>query len=318
MPTTPATAARRNIDGLRLQLRRRRRHLGSVWRKDRPTPTRPTSARSRARTNSAGASRAASSCWTTGSLKPPTPAARSLGPAAPSPTPRHHSVARGNSFAAALLGLTGSYSQVDPVLRDEDPRVAARLVLPRPLAGQPQPHPQPRRALRVLPADQPRRPRHRALGSQHQHRLLRRHRQHAPQQRHHGESKKLFAPRIGFAYRMGDNNVIRAGYGITFDPVPFGRPLRGLYPATSPAWVHPGQHLRLVQHIDQGIPDVPTPDISSGQLHPADNINMGPRSPWGGLLNRGYIQSWNCTLERRCPGRWSVRWATSPPAPSAS
>jgi hypothetical protein len=28
---------------------------------------------------------------------------------------------------------------------------------------------------------------------------------------------------------------------------------------------------------------------------------MGPRSPWGGLLNRGYIQSWNFTVERRLP-----------------
>ncbi|MGH7461730.1 MAG: hypothetical protein ACREMA_11990, partial [Longimicrobiales bacterium] len=44
-------------------------------------------------------------------------------------------------------------------------------------------------------------------------------------------SKKLFAPRIGFAYRLGSKTVIRSGYGITFDPLPFGRPLRGLYPA---------------------------------------------------------------------------------------
>jgi hypothetical protein len=28
---------------------------------------------------------------------------------------------------------------------------------------------------------------------------------------------------------------------------------------------------------------------------------MGPRSPWGGLLHRGYIQSWNFTIERRLP-----------------
>jgi len=28
---------------------------------------------------------------------------------------------------------------------------------------------------------------------------------------------------------------------------------------------------------------------------------MGPRSPWGGLLHRGYIQSFNATMERRLP-----------------
>ncbi len=28
---------------------------------------------------------------------------------------------------------------------------------------------------------------------------------------------------------------------------------------------------------------------------------MGPRSPWGGLLHRGYIQSWNFAVERQLP-----------------
>ena len=43
-------------------------------------------------------------------------------------------------------------------------------------------------------------------------------------------SKKLFAPRVGLAYRLDDNTVIRAGYGMNFDPIPFSRPLRGWYP----------------------------------------------------------------------------------------
>ena len=28
---------------------------------------------------------------------------------------------------------------------------------------------------------------------------------------------------------------------------------------------------------------------------------MGPRSPWGGQIHRGYIQSWNGTFERQLP-----------------
>lgn len=115
-------------------------------------------------------------------------------------------------------------------------------------------------------------------------------------------SKKLFAPRIGFAYRMGDKNVLRAGYGITFDPIPFSRPLRGLYPATlTGGWVPQVSIFGWFNTLDQGIPDVPIPDISRGQLVLPTNLNMGPRSPWGGHLNRGYIQSWNLTLERRLP-----------------
>src|SRR5512147_3005600 len=106
-------------------------------------------------------------------------------------------------------------------------------------------------------------------------------------------SKTLFAPRIGFAYRLGDDNVIRAGYGVTYDAVPFGRPLRGLYPATlTGSWVPPVA-FGWYNTIDQGIPDVPTPDISKGFATLPVALDMGPRSPWGGRLNRGYIQSWN-------------------------
>jgi len=118
-------------------------------------------------------------------------------------------------------------------------------------------------------------------------------------------SKKLFAPRVGFAYRVGDKNVVRGGYGITFDPIPFGRPLRGLYPATlSASWVPQVSVFGWYNSVDQGIPDVPTPDISSGVIPLPLNFNMGPRSPWGGHLNRGYIQSWNFILERQLP--WNI------------
>ena len=115
-------------------------------------------------------------------------------------------------------------------------------------------------------------------------------------------SKKLFAPRIGFAYRMGDNNVIRAGYGITYDAVPFGRPLRGLYPATlTGGWNSTVSTYGWFNTVDQGIPAIETPDVSSGQGILPVSINMGPRSPWGGEIHRGYIQSWNLILERKLP-----------------
>lgn len=115
-------------------------------------------------------------------------------------------------------------------------------------------------------------------------------------------SKKLFAPRVGFAYRVGDDMVFRMGYGLTYDPVPFGRPLRGLYPATLTGnWTAPVANYGWFNTIDQGIPEVPTPDVSQGKMELPVNLNMGPRSPWGGHLRRGYIQSWNATLERKLP-----------------
>jgi outer membrane receptor protein involved in Fe transport len=122
-------------------------------------------------------------------------------------------------------------------------------------------------------------------------------------------SKKLFAPRVGFAYRMGDSWVVRSGYGLTYDPLPFSRPLRGLYPATlTGGWGagDAGAQFRdnafgWFNTLNAGIPDVPTPDISKGTLELPLNLDMGPRSPWGGMLNRGYIQSWNFTIERKLP-----------------
>jgi len=123
-------------------------------------------------------------------------------------------------------------------------------------------------------------------------------------------SKKLFAPRIGFAYRVGEDWVIRSGYGITYDPLPFGRPLRGQYPATlTGGWSAgtEGAEFREPSYgwynrLDEGIPDVPVPaDISSGVLELPLDLNMGRFSPWGGKLTRGYIQSWNFTIERRLP-----------------
>lgn len=114
-------------------------------------------------------------------------------------------------------------------------------------------------------------------------------------------SKKLIAPRLGFAWRLGDKTVVRSGYGITFNPMVLSRPLRGLYPATIAAnWVAPTQ-FGYFGTLDQGIPDVPTPDVSSGTVALPATVNMGPRSPYSGELHRGYIQSWNLTVERRLP-----------------
>ncbi|PYU98641.1 MAG: hypothetical protein DMG26_18180, partial [Acidobacteria bacterium] len=37
-----------------------------------------------------------------------------------------------------------------------------------------------------------------------------------------GWSKKLFAPRVGFAYQLTPSTVIRSGYGITYHSHPWG------------------------------------------------------------------------------------------------
>ena len=126
-------------------------------------------------------------------------------------------------------------------------------------------------------------------------------------------SKKLFAPRVGLAYQVNDNMVVRSGFGISVDPLPLARPLRGFYPFTvgsnfagvdsfAPAGsfssITPLESGTLT--VPVGIPPICCPDISSGSIPlPAQALE---RSVGPGELKRGYIESWNLIVERKLPG----------------
>jgi outer membrane receptor protein involved in Fe transport len=112
-------------------------------------------------------------------------------------------------------------------------------------------------------------------------------------------SHKLFAPRLGVAYRLDNKTVVRAGYGMNFDPLDLSRPLRGFYPLTvNFNFVAPNSY-SYASTLALGIPPVVGPDLSTGIVPlPGD---ASERSPWGGELHRGYIQSWNFTIERKLP-----------------
>ena len=112
-------------------------------------------------------------------------------------------------------------------------------------------------------------------------------------------SKKLFAPRIGLAYRVNDTTVIRAGYGLNFDPIPFSRPLRGWYPLViNSSFVAPNGYAWGTT-FKNGVPNPMGPDLSSGVVPLPKDVSE--RSPWG-VIHRGYVQSWNFTLEHKLPG----------------
>ena len=112
-------------------------------------------------------------------------------------------------------------------------------------------------------------------------------------------SHKLFAPRIGIAYRLDEKTVIRTGYGLNPDPLPFSRPLRGFYPLTVNFNFQPVDGYTPVRSLSEGIPPVFGPDLSTGIVNLPAVADM--RSPYKGEIHRGYTQSWNFTVERRLP-----------------
>jgi hypothetical protein len=122
-------------------------------------------------------------------------------------------------------------------------------------------------------------------------------------------SKKMFAPRVGLAYRASETFVVRAGFGLTYDPYPGLEPLRGNYP-TMVALVHNApQSLIPFRRLSDatpsfsgegalpvGIDSIPTPSVGNGELPmPSDYAFEGyPQN-----MNRGYVESWNFTLQKQ-------------------
>jgi hypothetical protein len=116
-------------------------------------------------------------------------------------------------------------------------------------------------------------------------------------------SHKLFAPRAGIAWRLDDKTVIRTGYGLNYDPLPYSRPWRGFYPLTiNDSYSGANSYVPATGAgtLAGGIPPVIGPDLSTG-IVPLDP-NAEERAPLAGQLKRGYVQSWNFTVERKLPG----------------
>jgi hypothetical protein len=118
-------------------------------------------------------------------------------------------------------------------------------------------------------------------------------------------SKKPFAPRVGFAYRLGDKTVLRGGYGIFFDSFetreiddsgdiyPFVVRANDTPTADDPACNTPGHPACLPKFTDQMFPQVPlhqvSPAADGGQFF-AVIISERPHNP--------YVQQWSFSIQR--------------------
>ena len=131
-------------------------------------------------------------------------------------------------------------------------------------------------------------------------------------------SKKNFAPRLGMAYRLGSNTVVRAGYGITVDPDNM-RNQRNAFPSViNQDYQQAGadQFVSIVGWCTQctlrtGLPVPTSPDITKGLITPAPAgttaltllpTNYLPTISTGTFpdyMNRGYIQSWNFFVQHQ-------------------
>jgi Carboxypeptidase regulatory-like domain len=112
-------------------------------------------------------------------------------------------------------------------------------------------------------------------------------------------SHKLFAPRVGLAYRLGQKTVIRTGFGISIDPMPLVRTARGDYPAVVNQDYFGLNSYQAAGPIANGIPTFTGPDTSKGVVPlPLSATTLTFNS---GEFKRGYIESYNFLVERELP-----------------
>jgi hypothetical protein len=110
-----------------------------------------------------------------------------------------------------------------------------------------------------------------------------------------------FAPRLGLAYRVNDTFVIRTGYGITNDPYNLARPLRTNHPMLVALNLNAPNGFDPATQLQDGIPLIEDPDLGNGRISIPGQVAVN--SLRIGNWDRGYIQSWNFTLEKEF-GSW--------------
>ena len=114
-----------------------------------------------------------------------------------------------------------------------------------------------------------------------------------------------FEPRGGIAYRLNGSTVIRAGYALSTDPTNNGDVVgnRQNFPDIVASTIPSTNSFSYATSLRKGLPTVVAPNYSSGSV--ALPLTTGAYTVNNQQFARGYIQSWNLTVERQLPG-WMV------------
>lgn len=110
------------------------------------------------------------------------------------------------------------------------------------------------------------------------------------------QSKRLFAPRAGVAWRPTDDFVIRLGYGITIDPYSLARPMRTNFPMLVVLNVNGANAFQAAGRLRDGIPTIAEPALGNGIVDIGSQVAA---NSLGTRFERGYVQSWNFTIQKR-------------------
>ncbi|MBL8228996.1 MAG: carboxypeptidase regulatory-like domain-containing protein [Bryobacterales bacterium] len=111
-----------------------------------------------------------------------------------------------------------------------------------------------------------------------------------------------FSPRLGVAYRATEKTVIRAGFGVNWDPWNLARPLRTNFPILAAFNLAPAA-LGWATTLSQGLPELPTPQIgSNGRIPIPGNYAVNTT---GDRFDRSYIFNYNLTIQRELGGNFT-------------
>lgn len=117
-------------------------------------------------------------------------------------------------------------------------------------------------------------------------------------------AKDNFAPRIGAVYRLNDGTVIRSGYGLNYDARPWAEGFNGRsqYPlAINTSFLTPAAISQFGWYgtLDQGIPFIVGPDLSTGRVPLPNSVTMTTLGDDADVRPRTH--SWNVAIERTLP-----------------